>query len=186
MDGGDQPLESAQVGLRNLAVPAEREDQRYVDRVAAGGHLLDRRDAGVGGGNLDQQVRSRDCVVEVCRLGDRRLGVAGERGFDLDRDVAVAGLRSLPDGPQKIAGGRDVAESEAEEDALGVAFAAGADLFVVGVPARERLLENARVGGDADDGVLSDSLRECAGFDQVARQVVDPDALAERRQLMQT
>ena len=31
---------------------------------------------------------------------------------------------------------------------------------------------------------LIDGLRESAGFDQVAREVVDPDALAERGQLM--
>ena len=49
---------------------------------------------------------------------------------------------------------------------------------------RERLLEDARVRGDAHDGVLIDGPRERAGFDQVAREVVDPDALAERRQLM--
>ena len=151
--------------------------------MAAGGHLLDRRDTGVGGRDLDQQVRSRDRLVEVRRLRDRCLGVVGKGRFDLDRDVAVAGLRSLPDGPEQIAGSRDVAESEAEEDALRVAFGCG-DLFVVGVPLRERLLEDARVGGDADDRVFINGARESAGFDQVAREVIDPDALAERRQLM--
>jgi hypothetical protein len=101
-------------------------------------------------------------------LGDRRLGVGGEGRFDLDRDVTVMGFGLLPDGPEEITGSGDVAQSEAEEDALDVVLGAGGDLFVVGVPVRERLLEDARVGGDADDGVLIDGPRERAGFDQVA------------------
>ena len=95
-------------------------------------------------------------------MGDRRLGVGGEGRFDLDRDVAVMGFGLIPDGPEQIAGSGDVAQSEAEEDALDVVLGAGGDLFVVGVPVREGFLEDARVGGDADDGVLLDGLRESA------------------------
>ena len=98
--GGDQSLEPAQVGLCNLAVSAQREDQGHVDRVAASSHLLDRGNAGVGGGDLDQQVRPGDRLMELRCLRDRRLGVGGEGGLDLDRNVAVACLCSLPDRPE--------------------------------------------------------------------------------------
>jgi hypothetical protein len=135
--------------------------------------------AGTLTSRFGRAIASWKCVacVIVASVSSARVGST------VDRDVAVAGLRSLPDGPEQIAGSRDVAESEAEEDALRVAFGCG-DLFVVGVPLRERLLEDARVGGDADDTVFINGARESAGFDQVAREVIDPDALAERRQLM--
>jgi hypothetical protein len=98
-------------------VAGEREDQRHVDRVAARRHLLDRGHAGVGGRNLDQQVRARDRLVEVRRLRDRGLRVGGEVGFDLDRDVAVAAFRLLPDRSEEIAGIANVAHRQLEEDA---------------------------------------------------------------------
>jgi hypothetical protein len=122
--------------------------------------------------------------VEVRRLLDRGRRVVGQARVDLDRDVAVATACPVPDGSEKIAGGGDITHRQLQEDAPGIRIAAG-DLLVVGVPMRERLLEDARIRGDADDGVLVDRLRKGAGFDQITRQIVDPDALAERRQLMQ-
>jgi hypothetical protein len=61
-----------------------------------------------------------------------------------------------------------------------------AELVVVPVALRERLLEDRRVRGDADDGVLLDQLRERAVAEPLARERVDPDALPVLRQLMQT
>src|SRR5947207_655333 len=58
-------------------------------------------------------------------------------------------------------------------------------LLVVAVALRDRLLEDGRVGGDADNGVVLHLPLELAGLEQVAREVVDPDALAERGQLVQ-
>jgi len=52
-------------------------------------------------------------------------------------------------------------------------------------PARKGVSEDGWVRGDANDGVLINGPRESTGFDQLAREVVDPDALAERRQLLQ-
>ena len=92
----DEALEAAQVGLDHLLVAGEREDQGHVDRAAAGGHLFDRPDAGVRGRDLDQQVRPRDRRVEHRGLVDRGLGVVGEVGVDLDRDVAVTAAGVAP------------------------------------------------------------------------------------------
>ena len=56
----DEPLEPAQVGLSNLRVALQREDQRDVDRLAVGDAILDRRQARLGGGDLDVAVRTID------------------------------------------------------------------------------------------------------------------------------
>ncbi len=180
----DVRLETVQVGGHHLAVPFEREDQGDVDRVAARGHFLDRGHAGIGGRDLDHEIGARDRLVEVRRLLDRGRGVAGQARVDLDRDEAVAALRPVPDRSENVAGVGDVTHCQFQEDASRVRIA-GADLLVVGVPVRQRLLENARIRRDADHGVLGHGLRESTGFDQIARQVVDPDALAECGQLMQ-
>jgi hypothetical protein len=85
----------------------------------------------------------------------QRCGVAPRVGVDLDRDVALAGFRPLPDRSEQVAGCGDIAHRQLEEDALGVAVR-GRDLLVVGVAAREGLGEDGRVRGDADDGVVFD------------------------------
>jgi len=74
--------------------------------------------------------------------------------------------------------------ANSEEDTHGVATGGG-DLLVVGVAARESLGEDGRIRGDADKGVLLNGPRELAGLDQIARQIINPDALPERRELMQ-
>jgi hypothetical protein len=119
----------------------------------------------------------RDCLVEVRRLRDRGLGVVGKVGVDLDRDVAVSGFRPLPDRSEQVAGRGDVAHRQREEVALGVATRGG-DLLIVGIAAGEGLGEDRRVRGDAGDGVFAHHARELAAAEKVAREEVDPDALA--------
>ena len=104
----------------------------------------------------------------------------------LDRDVAVAALGRLPDGPENVAGRTDVAHREVEENALGVAAGMGGKLCVVRVALRERVFEDRRVGSDTDHSVFLDRARKRTGEDQVTRQVVDPDALTEFSEPMKT
>ena len=54
--GGDAPLDAAHVGFGRRDVVLAREQQRDVDRHAGEDRLLDRRDAGAGAGNLDEQI----------------------------------------------------------------------------------------------------------------------------------
>ena len=51
-------LHAADVGLGDLAVAVEREDQRHVDGDAGRDRLLDRRQARLRGRDLDEQVRA--------------------------------------------------------------------------------------------------------------------------------
>ena len=58
------------------------------------------------------------------------------------------------------------------------------ELLVVGVAGRDRLLEDRRVRRDAHDGVVAHHALELATVDEVAREVVDPDALAVLGELL--
>ena len=116
----DQPLETANVGVGDLHVAVEREDQRHVDVPAARDHLLDRGQPRLGGGNLHVEVRPLDPVVEARRLLDRGGGVVGEVRIDLHRDVAVLAVALVPDRAHEVAGFRDVGHRELQEDLLDV------------------------------------------------------------------
>ena len=131
--------------------------------------------------------RSTSSVQEL-RLLERRVPLVREIGIDLDRDEAVDAVGPLPHRPQEIAGALDVLDREREEDLLRVvgALELGAKLLVVPVAGRERLLEDRRVRGHADDRVLVDQPLELAGLEHLARERVDPDADAVLRELVQS
>ena len=166
----DQALETCDVRLGDFDVALQREDQRDVDAVPAGDHLLDCCETGLGGGDLDQQVRLVDLSVQAHGLLERRLDVERERGVDLHRDVPIGAVRRFPDGVQQIAGIGDVARREGDEDLLGVGRAAEhlTHLLVIDVTLGERLLEDGGVGRDADDGVIASHPLELAAVQQVA------------------
>ena len=163
----DEPLQAADVGLGDLAVALEREDQRDVDGDPARDRLLDRRQALLRGGDLHEQVRAVDQLVEVRGLLDRALGVVGEVRVDLERDPAVLAAALVVHRTQHVAGGLDVAGGEREEDVLRLALALEhlAQLLVVGVALGDRALEDGRVRGHAPDA-LADQLGELTVLDE--------------------
>ena len=133
------PLEAGEVGVDDLLVARDGEQQRDVDVDAAGGELLDRGDAGLGGGDLDHHVGPREAAPELERLLDRRRGVVGEVGRALERDEAVAPAAGVVGRAQQVGGAADVVEREREEELLRVAHAGGdgrAELVVVARPSR--------------------------------------------------
>ena len=166
-----ETLEPAKVRLGDLRMPREREDERHVDRAAAGDGVLDRAQPGLRAGDLDVGVVPTHELVQPHRLVERRLAVVGELWIDLDRDVAVDPAGSLPGPVQEIARTRHVLHGQLEEDLLRVVVPGQcvAELIVVPGPGRERLLEDRRVGGDADDGVLLHEPRELARLQHLPR-----------------
>ena len=126
--------------------------------------------------------------MQPLRLRDRRVRVEGEIRVDLDRHVAVLPLTLVPDGTQQVAGVLDVLDRELQEDLLRVVLLRKIlpELLVVGVPFGDRLLEDRRIRGHAHDRVLAHQPLQLALVDQAAREVVDPDALPERRELVQS
>src|SRR5205085_7847708 len=101
-------------------------------------------------------------------------------------DVAVFAVAGVPDGTEQIAGIADVFLGQVPEDLLGLVelVEAGANLLVVEVALGDRLLEDGRVRGDADDRVIPHQPLELAGLQHLTGEEVDPDALAELRELM--
>ena len=154
----DQPLEPAEVGLDRPLRALQREDQRHVDVAAAGGHLLDRRQPRLRRRDLHEQFGRSIQLVQALRFGDVAVGVVGEVRVDLDRDVAVLALAARP---RPGAAGRRRRAMSCDGEPRGRPPSGRlprlehlAQLLVVGVALRDRLLEDRRVRGDADDGVL--------------------------------
>src|SRR5439155_19443450 len=104
------------------------------------------------------------------------------------RDVAVLAVALVPHEAEQVAGVLDVFDGEPQEDLLRVLLLGEylAELLVVGAALGDRRLEDRRVRRDADDGVVADQLRQLALAQQTAREVIDPHALAELGQLLQT
>ena len=78
--------------------------------MPGGDRLLDRRQALLGRGDLHEQVRAVDELVQALGLGDRALRVVRQVGVDLERDPAVARVLAglVPDRAQDVAGAADV------------------------------------------------------------------------------
>jgi hypothetical protein len=74
-----------------------------------------------------------------------------------------------------------VPHGETQEELLRVALVVELlpELLVVGVAGGEGLLEDGRVRGDTDHGVVLHEPGELSRAKQVAREIVDPDALPE-------
>ena len=145
--------------------------------------------AGLGAGDLDEEVVALGLGVQRGRLLDRRLGVVGDQRRDLERAEAVDAGGALVDRGEEVGGVAQVGDRQLEEDPLGRSGAdpllgngAGAelgDLLVVGVAAGDRLVEDRRVRGQAGDRELVDVAGERAVAQHRAGDVVEPEALAQ-------
>ena len=181
-------FQAREVGVDDLLVARDREQQRDVDVDAARGQLLDRRHAGLGGGDLDHHVRPCEPVPQLDGLLDGGRGVVGEVGRALEGDEPVAPGARVVGGAQQVGGAADVLERELEEQLLRVTDTGGdrgAKLVVVAVGARDRLGEDRRVRGRAGDGAVGDQRRERAAVEQLARERVEPDRDACVLQLLE-
>ena len=80
-------------------------------------------------------------------------------------------------GGQHVAGVAHVVGGDGADGGVDVGAALGqlGDLRVVGVAVRQRLLEDRRVRGHADDALGVDQLLQVARLQPVARQVVEPN-----------
>jgi hypothetical protein len=185
---GDRALQAADVRLDHRLVPVEREDERHVDGLRGGDAVLDRREPGHGAGDLDEQVRPLDLRVQAHGLLVGRLALVGERRVDLQGHEAVDAVGALVDGLHQVASLLDVLDRQREEELLAVVrlLRGLGELLVVPVALGHRLLEDRRVGRDADDGVLVHEPLQLAGLEHLPGQRVDPDGHAVLGELMQS
>ncbi len=181
---GAEVLQAGEEGLGNGRVALDREDQGDVDVDSLAEHLADRREPGSGGGDLDHHIGTLAAAPELARHLDCPLGRARHRRGDLDADKAVVALRLVVDGPEDVGCGLDVLDHQLPKNLFGLSL--GCDQpdhgFVVVRRAADRLLEYGRVGGDAADSLVAQP-GQLTRADQLAADVVVPEALALRQQL---
>jgi len=170
------------IGVEHRLRLRNRKQQSHVDVDAERGQRLERTDAFGRAGHLDQQVAAVDLPRQPLRLGYRMGGVIRPARRDLQADIAVVAAAGFVYRQQQVARGLDVGDRQRLEAPLGIRLAGLEARQVVGVmrAVGECILEDRRIRGHARHPVFGDQLRQRAVADQVARQVVQPEALAER------
>ena len=123
--------------------------------------------------------------MEPAPLLERARGVVGEARAHLDAGAAVEPAAARVLRRQQIAGGLDVLDREAlEQRRPSESIAEQAlDRSIVGVAARDRLLEDGGIRGNAHHALIAHLGREHPRAQLVAVDVVEPHALAEPEQL---
>ena len=176
--GGGQRLQSGHVGLDDLGVTGQAEDESDIDAAALADHLTNGGDALGGGRNLDQGVGPVDALVEGTSGPDGAFGVVGQGGGHLHRHVAVAPVGRVIDRPEDGQGRLDVVDHQVP---VGVLDRLGADEFteflVVGVLTGDGLGEDGGVGCDPPDP-LGHQTGHGAVLEPVPPHVVEPGTLA--------
>ena len=174
-------LEPLDVGLGDALVDADAKEERDVDAGALRRELAQRLDARGGAGHLDHHVGAPDGLAQPVCLAHGRLGVVLDAGRRLEGDVAVGALRLLVDGAEDVGGAAQVVAGDAHEGVVAAPGALGggvAKRVVVVGRARDRAVEDRRIGGEAGDPALAHVALELARFEHPAVDEVEPDALS--------
>jgi transaldolase len=126
-----------------------------------------------------------DQPPERARLGDRLVIGARDARVDLDRDAPVDPVAGVVGGPQDVARVADVLGRDRPQRLADVDAADGeiGKLRVVKIAARDRLLEDRRVGGDAHQAAIADQVGKVARLQPPAAEVIEPDGDAGLREL---
>ena len=170
-------LEPVEVGLHHRVVAVEGEDQCHVDADALGEAPGDRGQSLAGGGDLDEQVGPVDHPPQQPGLGDGAVGVVGQVRVDLDGHAAVAPVAVLVDRCEQVADRADVVGGQ-QPHGLGDRNVEGGQvvqLLGVDLAARDGLVEDGGVGGDADDVLVADQGAQRARHEPAPAHVVEPD-----------
>ena len=165
-----RPARNASITAR---VALQREDQRHVDADALGQRRGDRRQARLGRRDLDEQVRPVDQPPQRLGLGDGLLGLVRQPRVDLDGDPAVDAGRRVVRRPHHVAGPAHVVRGQQRAppprpSTPRAARSLSCSSYVVRVG--ERLGEDGRVGGHADDVLLAAQLVQRPPLDSRSRE----------------
>ncbi len=175
-----EAFEAGEVGVHDLLVAVETEDQGDVDVAPLGDHLLDCGKGFNGSRDLDHQVRPIDPLMKGPRRCFGSGSIVGEAGVHLDADIAVEAPAVVEQWGEHVEGTVDVGEYQCPVvigDRTTVAHQL-AELIVVVGGALDRLLEDGGIAGETTDPV-ADLLLELTAGEIAALQVVEPRALPE-------
>ena len=123
----------------------------------------------------------RRARVQALGRGESAGGVVGQQRRHLQRHPAVHAVGAVVDRAEQIGGPREILERQLEEQRLaGLALVQlFADRGVVGAAVLDRVVEDRRIRGEPGDRKLVDVALERAAVEQVARDVVEPETLAQ-------
>lgn len=169
-----------QVCAHDSFVALDREDQGDVDADALTDHLGDGGNACQRRGDLDQDVRTIDDLVQLDRLRDGGVGVVSQARIDFDGHAAVDAVRRLELRSQDVARSTHVVGGHRGDGGvdIGAALCELTDLSVVRRSLGQCRLEDRRVGRDTHDRLRVDEVLQVAGLDAIPREVVEPDGNA--------
>src|SRR6185437_8776610 len=130
-------------------------------------------------------VGTRGAPMQVARLGKRGVGVVSQPGRDLERYPTVDPDRALVHRAEEIGRTGEVLERELEEELLvrQTLLRELPDVLVVGRPMLHRMIEYRGIRGQPGNGQLIDVPLQGAAREQLARDVVEPQALARAIEL---
>ena len=179
--GGDAPFDAAQIRLGCRDVLLARKQQRHVDRHARKDRLLDGRQTFLGAGNLDEQVGPSRPRGKFLGGGDGAGRVMRQQWRHLQRHPSVHAIRAVVNRPEQVGGPGEIVQCQIEKK-----FLAGfslrqflADRGVVGGAVLDGVIKDRRVRGQPGHRQFVDVALERAAVQQVARDVVEPEALAQ-------
>ena len=119
--------------------------------------------------------------VQILGGGQGAGRVVGQQRRNFQRHPAVHAVRPVVNRPKQVGGPGDVLERQVEEERL-ARFALAqllADRGVVGGAVLDGVVEDRRIRGEPRHRELVDVALERAAIQQVARDVVEPEALAQ-------
>ena len=163
------------VGVDDLLVTLQGEDQGDVHGDALGQGGGDCRQAFEGGRNLDHGVRTVHLGPEFLGLLLGGLGLVSQTRIHFDGDAAVNEIGLLGNLTEDVGGVAHVGGGELAHGGLNVDLAQFLQLRIVRADLVQSLLEDGRVGGHADNVLVGDEILQRAGLDAGAGQVVQPD-----------
>src|SRR5271165_6960960 len=118
--------------------------------------------------------------MQILRLGECRFRVMCQERGHLERDPSIHSCGTLMNRTEQIGGAGEILQCDLEEQVLtGLARPHPlADTGVIAGTVLDRLIEDRRVRGQSRDGQLADITFERAARQQIACDVVEPQALA--------
>ena len=158
-----------------------REQKRDIDRNAGEDRRLDGGQSFLGAWNFDEEVGLAAALAEIARRGDRALRVMREKRRDLERYPAIDTVGAGEDGPQQIGSPGQIRQRQFEEQIFRRlrARSVPSDVAVVVGAVLDRMIEDRRIRGETRHREFVDVALQRAAVQEVAGDVVEPEALAE-------
>ena len=119
--------------------------------------------------------------MQILGRGESARRVVGQQGRNLQRHPSVDAVGAIVDRSKQIGGPREILERQLEEQLLArlTLVELFADRGIIGGAVFNRVIEDRRIRSEPGHRQLVDIALQCAGVQQVACNVVEPETLAQ-------